>query len=70
MSAIQAVLFNKHFWTPDMALAELTAHGLYPIKPVRETANYYRYRLIEPGQFRTFVTKKTRYGIEFVIGFT
>jgi hypothetical protein len=69
MSKIQSVLFNKNMWTKSQSIAKLKHMKLKNIKPVHETANFYRYRIINPSKFSRFRVIKLRHGIEFVIGF-
>lgn len=68
-SDIHSVQFDKTKWTPARALAWLKDHDLKNIKPVHETANFYRYRIIDPRFFRSFITKKLDNGIELILGF-
>jgi len=68
-SDIHSVLFDKTKYTPTQALKWLKDHNLKNIKPVHETINYYRYRIIDPDVFRSFITKKLKNGIELIIGF-
>ncbi len=70
MSQIQSVIFNSSRFTTDMARQWLKSNGLKPIKRVDRTNNSIRYRIKSPGFFKRFITKKTKKGISFVIGFT
>lgn len=69
MSKIQSVTFDRRLWDQTDATNWLKAHKLKPIKEVDITKHRLRYRLRDPTRFDHFVTKKTRVGIEFVIGF-
>ena len=46
---IQAVLFDKSYWTTNEARNYLNKNGYIPIKRVHTTDKYHRYRLIEPN---------------------
>lgn len=48
MSNLQAVLFDKNYWTKSKASSWLADHKYKPIKPVHVTNNYLRYRLKHP----------------------
>ena len=65
---IQSVLFNKKYFTKEESKNWLVRHKLNPIKPVHETKNNYRYRLLDPKMFKYFRTRKISLGIDLVIG--
>jgi len=69
MSKIQSVIFNKSCWDPKNAEIWLYSHKLRPIKSVHETKNYYRYRIRDPKEFKSFMTKKTMKCLSLIIGF-
>ena len=46
---IQAVLFDKSYWTTNEARNYLNKNGYIPIQRVHTTDKYHRYRLIEPN---------------------
>jgi hypothetical protein len=53
---MQAILFDKRYWTQQKARKYIHANSYKPIKPVHITDNYLRYRLREPvrnGKYRT-----------------
>lgn len=68
-SLIQAIRFDRTRWTADQARKWLTSHNFHPIKRVDKTAGELRYRLRPPDQFRSYATKQTGEGINFIIGF-
>lgn len=55
---IQAILFDNKKWLCKEAREWLRKHDYKPIKNAHTTANYHRYRLVEPDQFKSFSTKK------------
>lgn len=69
MSEIQSVIFNSKKFSTEKARAWLKSNGLKPIKRVDRTTNSIRYRIKSPGSFKRFITRKTKKGISFVIGF-
>lgn len=70
MSSIQSVVFDKKKFTTEKARKWLRKNNFIAIKRVDITTNKLRYRLKNPGQFKSFRTKKSdRAGISFVIGF-
>ena len=50
MSKFQAVMFNKKRYSTEQARKFLAQYKLKPIKRVRITKNYDRYRLKEPNE--------------------
>ena len=50
MTIFQAIMFDKKIYTTEQARKFLTKHKFNPIKRVRITKNYYRYRLKEPDE--------------------
>lgn len=70
MSSVQSVTFSRDAWTPVSALRWLAKHGYEPTKMVHTTANYYRYRIREPREFRSFRVLKLPGGIDLVLGFS
>lgn len=68
-SALHSVIFEKKYWTTSEARRELKKMHKTPIKRVDETQNYYRYRIIDPKEFRYFRIKNTGKGMKLVIGF-
>lgn len=77
-SDIQAIVFlpSKKFpYTSDSARRWLKSHNLIPIKRVDKVKNkddkitQLRYRIKDPKQFKSYITKKTKENINIVIGF-
>jgi hypothetical protein len=65
---IQAILFNKDYWTTTQARAYLKANGKKPIKTVHTTDNYHRYRLIEPNYHKYhYLFRKGQNHIDYII---
>tara|TARA_R110002072_G_scaffold7448_2_gene40135 strand:+ start:745 stop:1047 length:303 start_codon:yes stop_codon:yes gene_type:complete len=68
MSEIQAVLFKTpKGWTATKARAWLKKEKMKPIKKVDKSGILLRYRLREPD-YKFYVTKSQKNGINFVIG--
>lgn len=68
-SEIHAVIFNKFMWSTLGAKVWLRHHNLEPIKQMRETKNYYRYRIRDPKKYSHFSTINTDAGIKLIIGY-
>ena len=68
-SDIQAVLFDRNYWTITQSKKWLAVHHLHPIKPVHATKRFYRYRLHLPSDFRILRTHKTGDHMDLIIGF-
>lgn len=77
MSELHSVIFHKtakNNWTLLKTKKFLDEHKLKPIKKVHITykngkINTFRYRIRDPKIFKSFITKKTKYDVSFVIGF-
>jgi hypothetical protein len=67
-SDVHTVLFKKRYWTVPRAKQWLQEHG-YISPKVHETANFYRFRQIDPKKFRSFSTVKVTPSIALVIGY-
>jgi len=67
-SEIQAVIFDNS-WIPSLARRWLKNHHFKAMKRVHRTPNYIRYRITDPEQYESFVTKKIGVGIQLIIGF-
>ena len=69
MTVIQAILLSKEFYDKNQAEAYIKRHKYKPIKKVRITTQYYRYRIKEPDydlyDYRT-ITLKT--GVKAIVG--
>ena len=50
MTTFQAIMFDKKIYTTEQARKFLTKHKFNPIKRVRITKNYHRYRSKEPDE--------------------
>lgn len=68
MSDVHTVLFKKRYWTVERAKRWLAEHGLISPK-VHETANFYRFRQIDPKKFKSFSTIDIQPTIKYVIGY-
>lgn len=65
---IQAILFNRIFWTIKDAREYMNMYNIKPIKAVHITDNYYRYRLLEPNYDKyNYVFKKGVNYIDYII---
>lgn len=65
--SVQAILFNKNFYTEKRAEAYLKKHK-HPYTSVRTTKNFFRYRLRDPKDYSGFFTKKVSKNIIYIIG--
>ena len=45
---VQAIIFDKKFWTVKRAKQWLNDHNYEPLKPVDITKNFYRFRITWP----------------------
>jgi len=70
MSHIQAIIFNKLYFTKRQADHWLKRHDFERIKPLHETVHYYRARLKEPNTRYEYRIKSLTRGVKAVIGFT
>lgn len=66
---IHSVAFYKGRWTEQEAREWLRKHNLKPIKDVHITKYTFRYRIIDPEEFKTFSTIKTTDKINLIIGY-
>lgn len=66
---IQSVRFPKENWTPDKARRWLKRHYLKPIKKVDISPSFYRYRIEEPNNYKSFSTVVLNDDIQLVIGY-
>ena len=69
MSEIQAILFDRNYWTLKEAHTWLNEHSFYPIKRAHQTNQKIRFRLECPKKYRRFRTKRLTSGIELILGF-
>jgi hypothetical protein len=66
---MHSIVFNKDKWDTNSAREWLKSHNYHPIKRVDITKNTLRYRIIDPKEFVSFITKKREgAGINFVLG--
>jgi hypothetical protein len=67
---LQAVLFDKNYYTPSYARHYLKISKIPRLKKVHETDQYYRYRIREPEDFdeTTFRTVNIGPNIKYVMG--
>lgn len=68
-SGIQAILFHRALFNPSTSYLWLIEHGFKPMKAARFTENYIRYRITPPEDYVSYMTKRVKRGILFVIGF-
>lgn len=68
MSEIQSVLFKKRYWTEQKAEEWLRKHD-FKVYKIDITDKYYRYRQMNPSQFKQFRTIKIQPSILAVVGF-
>ena len=66
--SIQAVLFDKNYWTTKKAMENLKAWRHQPIKRVHTTDKYHRYRLIKPNYKKYhYIIKRGNNHIDYII---
>lgn len=66
---LQAVLFYRYFWNPTRAREHLEKENIKPIKRVRITDRYYRYRITEPDYVNyNYIIKRGKDHIDYIIG--
>lgn len=68
MSDVQSILFDKHYYNISSAQQELRKMGFMNIKPAHITAQYIRFRIKDPEEFKVLRTKYIKEGISFIIG--
>lgn len=71
MSQIQSVVFFiDKGWTSAKAKKWLKVNEIEPMKRVdKSLENQLRYRIEDPSQFKRFITKKQKNGVNLIIGF-
>lgn len=69
MSEIQAIIFDKNYWSLKQANSFIHLHDFKPIKKMHETKNYYRFRLEEPNKRYRYRTKEVFPGVKFIFRF-
>jgi|ERR1700744_3905187 len=67
--SIQAILFDRNYWTDRKARSWLQSHNHIPIKPVHTTSNFLRYRLSEPNSRTRYRTIILGNRIKAIIGY-
>lgn len=65
---VHSIVFMKDKWNEKSSRKWLQEHEYYPIKQVDKTLNTLRYRIVDPKEFVSFITKKNDKGINFVLG--
>lgn len=65
---VHSIRFNKDKWTTSQARDWVDSHGFKRIKHVDNSKNFYRYRILPPEMFKSFITKKYDNGINIVFG--
>ena len=68
-SKLQAIIFNKNNWTVIEAKNYIKLNNFKPLKNPHITNNFIRFRLVDPKEFKHFITKSDKSGIEYIIGF-
>lgn len=68
-SYVQAVVFDNTQWTVNSSKHWLKRNKFQTIKPVHKTENTYRFRIENPENFKRFITKKLKNGINLIIGY-
>ena len=65
---IQAILFDKLYWSTNQALNYLNKNGYIQIKRVHTTDKYHRYRLIEPNYdlYNNFIRRGNNH-IDYIV---
>jgi hypothetical protein len=64
---VQAVLFDKRYYTPERAVAWVRKHDYKPLKKVHTTDQYHRVRLKQPRDDVKYRTKAVSKSIKFII---
>ncbi len=63
------VFFKKNGWDEELAKKYLKKNNLHPIKHVDKHLNgELRYRLSNPKKYDHFTSIRTKYGINFILG--
>lgn len=65
---VQSILINKKKLNKRQAIDYVKKMGYFPIKPVHETLNYYRFRIYRPDVFESFITKRINDKVTIVFG--
>jgi hypothetical protein len=68
-SNIQAVLFDIQKFNEKDINDWLKKNNFKKIKKIHKTKKYLRVRIVDPKRFKKFRIKKTKTGIDFIIGF-
>jgi hypothetical protein len=67
-SEIQAIIFDKKYYSAKKAKQWLKDYDIEPLKRVHKTKNFLRYRINMPELYKRFTTKKIDEGIKIVLG--
>lgn len=68
-SDIQALLFDRKYWTTLKCRNWMAAHKIKAIDKVEQTENFLRYKINDSDKFESFTVKKTDNHMDIVIGF-
>lgn len=68
MSDIQSVIIDKRSFSLAQAINYINLHG-YKLKKIDETANYYRFRQLDPELFKKYFIKDLHNGVKLVVGY-
>lgn len=66
-SQVQAILFDRKYYSLNTIAKFLLKHHYQPIKELHFTKNYYRVRLKKPNHNKKYRTKKVKEGLKFII---
>ena len=66
---VQSIIFDKTIWSPKSSANWLMEHKFHPIKKMRETKHFYRFRLQAPDKEKRYTTQHIGNGIKFIISF-
>jgi hypothetical protein len=64
---VQSVIIDKRLYSFAQAINYINLHG-YKLKKVDETANFYRFRQLDPDSFKKYFIKDLHNGVKLVIG--
>ena len=68
MSDIQSVIIDKRSFSLAQAINYINLHG-YKLKKIDETANYYRFRQLDPELFKKYFINDLHNGVKLVVGY-
>ena len=67
--SVQSVVFHKDKWTKEKAEKWLSKHSKFKNNGVDEKEDTWRFRQINPEEFKKFKSKKKKNGITFIYGY-